>query len=539
METFSETSEEQGSEQPDIHRYLNVVRRRHMYFLIPLLLGWLVVWGAGWVLPPLYQSSTLILVEQPSMPSNYVTPNVSEDLQDRLQSITQQILSRTRLLLIMDKYHLYEGGHNQRTSDEKVTLMRKDIDIQLVQREDRKGITGFTISYQGTNPQIAQQVTGELTDLFIGENLKARQQHSEDTTSFIESQLANAGASLAEQEAKVRDYQARHEGELPSQQASNLQILSGLQAQLQSEQDALNNAKQQSVYYQALIGQYRTLGDASVAGDGGPATLPAIDQQIETLRSKLANLRSLYTERHPDIQSLKDEIARTERVRDQLLSGAKDNGKSGEHAGVSPSANDRSNSLHNQALLQLESQQQANKLEIANREQAIVSLKARIIDYQMRLNNEPVRAQELADLQRGYDQSNANYDDLLKKKNESAMATNMERMQQGERFTMLDPPSLPTRPTSPNRLKLCGIGLGVGLALGLLVVVGFEFMDDRIHNEKEIKALLPTAIIAEIPEIVTLSDRQISKRRMAFGWVTATLVFATILAGSAFTYFRS
>ena len=539
METFSETSEEQGSEQPDIHRYLNVVRRRHMYFLIPLLLGWLVVWGAGWVLPPLYQSSTLILVEQPSMPSNYVTPNVSEDLQDRLQSITQQILSRTRLLLIMDKYHLYEGGHNQRTSDEKVTLMRKDIDIQLVQREDRKGITGFTISYQGVNPQIAQQVTGELTDLFIDENLKARQQHSEDTTSFIESQLANAGASLAEQEAKVRDYEAKHQGELPSQQASNLQILSGLQAQLQSEQDALNNAKQQSVYYQALIGQYRTLGDASVTADGGPATLPAIDQQLETLRSRLADLRSHYTERHPDIQSLKDEIARTERMRNQLLTGAKDQGKSGEHAGDASSAHDRSNPIQNQALLQLQSQQQANKLEIANREQAVVSLKARINDYQMRLNSEPARAQELADLERGYDQSKVNYDDLLKKKNESAMATNMERMQQGERFTMLDPPSLPMRPTSPNRLKLCGIGLGVGVALGVLVVVGFEFMDDRIHNEKEIKALLPTAIIAEIPEIVTLSDRQISKRRMAFGWVTATLVFATILAGSAFTYFRS
>ena len=539
METFSETSEEQSSEQPDIHRYLNVVRRRHMYFLIPLLLGWLVVWGAGWVLPPLYQSSTLILVEQPSMPSNYVTPNVSEDLQDRLQSITQQILSRTRLLLIMDKYHLYEGGHNQRTSDEKVTLMRKDIDIQLVQREDRKGITGFTISYQGVNPQIAQQVTGELTDLFIDENLKARQQHSEDTTSFIESQLANAGASLAEQEAKVRDYQARHEGELPSQQASNLQILSGLQAQLQSEQDALNNAKQQSVYYQALIGQYRTLGDASVTADGGPATLPAIDQQLETLRSRLADLRSHYTERHPDIQSLKDEIARTERMRNQLLTGAKDQGKSGEHAGDASSAHDRSNPIQNQALLQLQSQQQANKLEIANREQAVVSLKARINEYQGRLNSEPARAQELADLERGYDQSKANYDDLLKKKNESSMATNMERMQQGERFTMLDPPSLPTRPTSPNRLKLCGIGLAVGLALGLIVVVGFEFMDDRMHNEKEIKTLLPIAIISEIPQIVTPADEESSKRRIAIGWAMATLVFVTILAGSAFTYLRS
>jgi polysaccharide chain length determinant protein (PEP-CTERM system associated) len=536
MAVNSEFPEEQGSEQPDFHRYLDVARRRHMHFLIPLLVGWLVVWGAGWVLPPRYESTTLILVEQPSMPSNYVTPNVSEDLQDRLQSITQQILSRTRLLSIIDRLRLYGEGRNQGTPDEKVDLMRKDIDIALVQREDKKGITGFTITYKGKNPQIAQQVTGELTDLFIDENLKARQQHSEDTTSFMESQLANASASLAEQEAKVRDYEAKHEGDLPSQQASNLQILSGLQAQLQSEQDALNNAKQQGVYFQALIGQYRALSAASGAGDGGPTTLPAIDQQLDTLKSKLANLRSHYTDRHPDIQSLKDEIARTEKMRDQLFAGSKDNGKDGGHAGEAPVTRDMSNPTQNQAILQLESQQQANKLEIANRERAIVSLNARIDEYQARLNSEPARAQELADLTRGYDQSKANYDDLLKKENDSSMATNMERMQQGERFTMLDPPSLPTRPTSPDRLKLCGIGLGVGLALGLIVVIGFEFMDDRMHNEKEIKALLPVAIISEIPEIATPSDERTRKRRMAFGWAMAALVFVTILAGSAFTY---
>jgi polysaccharide chain length determinant protein (PEP-CTERM system associated) len=536
MAVNSEFPEEQGSERPDFHRYLDVARRRHMHFLIPLLVGWLVVWGAGWVLPPRYESTTLILVEQPSMPSNYVTPNVSEDLQDRLQSITQQILSRTRLLSIIDRLRLYGEGRNQGTPDEKVDLMRKDIDIALVQREDKKGITGFTITYKGKNPQIAQQVTGELTDLFIDENLKARQQHSEDTTSFMESQLANASASLAEQEAKVRDYEAKHEGDLPSQQASNLQILSGLQAQLQSEQDALNNAKQQGVYFQALIGQYRALSAASGAGDGGPTTLPAIDQQLDTLKSKLANLRSHYTDRHPDIQSLKDEIARTEKMRDQLFAGSKDNGKDGGHAGEAPVTRDMSNPTQNQAILQLESQQQANKLEIANRERAIVSLNARIDEYQARLNSEPARAQELADLTRGYDQSKANYDDLLKKENDSSMATNMERMQQGERFTMLDPPSLPTRPTSPDRLKLCGIGLGVGLALGLIVVIGFEFMDDRMHNEKEIKALLPVAIISEIPEIATPSDERTRKRRMAFGWAMAALVFVTILAGSAFTY---
>ena len=536
MENFSETSEEQGSERPDIHRYLNIVRRRHLHFLIPLLIGWLVVWGAGWVLPPLYESSTLILVEQPSMPSSYVTPNVSEDLQDRLQSISQQILSRTRLLSIIDKHHLYEGGSNQSTSDEKVSMMRKDIEIELVHREDQKGITGFTITFKGTSPQIAQQVTGELTDLFIDENLKAQQQHSEDTTSFMESQLANASASLAEQEAKVRDYGGKHQGELPSQEASNLQILSGLQAQLQSEQDALNNARQQSVYFQALIGQYRTLGDASGGGDGGPTTLPAIDQQLDTLRSKLANLRSHYTERHPDIQSLKDEIARTETMRTQLLAASKENGKSGGQASEGADTLDTGNPSQNQALLQLESQQKANKLEIANREQAVLSLKARINEYQARLNDEPARAQELADLDRGYDQSKANYDDLLKKKNESAMATNMERMQQGERFTMLDPPSLPTKPTSPNRLKLCGIGLGVGLALGLIVVSGFELTDDRMHSEKEIKALLSAPILAEIPDIVVASDELRTKRRTTLGWAVAAIVLVTILAGSTFTF---
>src|ERR1700733_6907927 len=242
---MEELSEEQHSERPDIQRYLNVVRRRHIHFLIPVFLGWLIVWGASWVLPARYKSGTLILVEQPTMPKNYVEPNVSDDLQDRLQSITQQILSRTRLLLIIDKLHLYDDSHSRTTPDEAVELMRKDIDIELVHDSQGAQITAFRIYYSARDPHVAQQVTSELTDLFINENLKVRQQESEDTTKFIESQLENARASLAEQEAKVRNFEGAHEGELPSQQASNLQILSGLQAQLQNEQDTLNTAKQQ------------------------------------------------------------------------------------------------------------------------------------------------------------------------------------------------------------------------------------------------------------------------------------------------------
>jgi hypothetical protein len=190
----------------------------------------------------------------------------------------------------------------------------------------------------------------------------------------------------------------------------------------------------------------------------------------------------------------------------------------------------------NSLVLQLQSQLQANQAEITSREQGISSVKARVNAYQSRLNSGPALEQELADLTRGYDQSKANYDDLLKKKNGSEMATSMEQMQQGERFRMLDPPSLPIKPYFPDRMKLCGIGLGVGLALGIVVVCGFEMMDDRLHTEKEIKALLPVAIISEIPEIVIPSEERSKKRKMALGWAISALVAATILAGSAFSY---
>jgi succinoglycan biosynthesis transport protein ExoP len=189
--------------------------------------------------------------------------------------------------------------------------------------------------------------------------------------------------------------------------------------------------------------------------------------------------------------------------------------------------------------LQLQGQLRASQNEIANREQAIADLKSRNGEYQRRLNSEPASEQQLAELTRGYDQSKANYDDLLKKENESQMATKMEHLQQGERFTILDPPTLPLKPAFPNRLKFCGMGIAAGIFLGALVVGLMEFLDDRLHSDKEIKKLLPTAVISEVPEILTAADEQHIRRKVALGWAVAALVFVTILAGSAFSYMHS
>ncbi len=530
--------EEKSSEGFDLQRYLGIVRRRHMQFLIPLFLGWAIVWGVSWVLPPRYQSTTLILVEQPTMPKDYVTPNVNDDLQERMQSITQQILSRTRLLRIIDQLNLYASAHSQPSPDQKVDAMRKDIDIDLV-RDASHQITAFNVSYSSRDPQVAQRVTSELTNLFINENLEVRQQQSQDTTTFLESQLETARKSLSDQEEKVREFKGQHVGEMPGQLASNLQILSGLQSQLQNEEDALNAARQQHVYLQTLADQYRALQGTSKSSDGTTTGgLPALDQELEKLKAQLADLSSRYTDRHPDVRKVKEQIAETETMRNQLLASLKADGAAQTNGADSPVDTGSMDPAQATLLAQIQSQLKSNQVEVTNREHSIVTLKAKMDDYQSRLNQEPVREQQLSDLTRGYEQSKANYDDLLKKKNESAMATSMELLQQGERFRVIDAPSLPLKPDFPNRLKFCGIGLGIGLALGVVVAGAFEMMDDRIYDEKELQTLLPVAVISEIPAIAAEADERSQRHRMWLGWATAVFVSGTILLGSAFSYFR-
>ncbi len=514
-----ESLDEQDQGGFNLARVLSVVRRRHFHFLLPMFAGWLAVWGISWMLAPKYLSTTLILVQQPTLPSNYVQPNVTGDLQDRLQSISQQILSRTRLATIVQDQHLYESGADQAAADDKVDRMRKDIKIDLVRDSRNNEINAFRISFTAGTAQMAQNVTRELSDLFIKENLRLRQSESEDTTQFIQQQLDTASKNLADQEAKVRAFQSQHMGDLPSQQTSNLQILSGMQSQLQSEQDALNTAKQQHVYLQALAEQNKPARSA-LPHSSDPA-VAAIDQQLMQLRAQLVDLNSRYTSQYPDVIRLKDRISRLERQRAELAA------KSGSSSGDSSLAGADS------AYAQIQGQLRANQLEIGNRERAIASLQSRIGQYQGRLNGAPATEQQLAELTRGYDQSKANYDDLLKKKNESTMATSMEQAQQGARFAILDPPSLPTHPDFPNRLKFCGLGLVFGIVLGVVVVSAFEWLDDRMYEETEIKAILDMPVIAEIPQISFSADEARVRRDLYLRWGATGAVFLIILAGFA------
>jgi len=468
------------------------------------------------------------------MPKDYVTPNVVDDLQAQVQSISQQILSRTRLLHIIDELGLYPKERSHLTPDDLAERMRRDITIELVKGEQHQ-VTSFNIIYSSHDPHIAQQVTEELTDLFINENEQLRQQESGDVTKFLETQVEAARQSLAEQEEKVKQFKEQHLGTLPTQLGSNLQILTGLQSQLQNQEDSLNSARQQNAYLQSLLQQSRAFQRTPKSGDGAPVGLPALDQELDKLKAQLADLSSHYTDRHPDVRKLKEQIAETEKMRDQALADLKAASTSSANK---TSSTDDMNSADGAATIQLQSQLKANQIEIANRERDIAALNAKINDYQGRLNEEPVREQQFLDLTRGYDQQKANYDELLKKKNSSQMATSVELLQQGEHFRMIDPPSLPLKPDFPKRMQLCGIGLGVGVVLGGVLAGAAEFLDDRVYDEKELKNLLPMTVISEIPAITNTEEERRQEKRLRLSWAASGLVLATILAGSAISYFR-
>jgi len=319
---------------------------------------------------------------------------------------------------------------------------------------------------------------------------------------------------------------------------SNLQILSGLQNQLQTEGDALNAAKQQNVYLQSLLNQYRSLQKTSKTGEGAPVGLPAINDELDKLKAQLADLSSHYTDRHPDVRKLKDRIARTEKMRDQLVAELKTGAKSQTNDSPDPAPQTEADIRDSSPTFQLQSQLRANQIEITNRERSIADLKKKIDSYQGHLNQEPVTEQQLTDLSRGYEQSKANYDELLKKKNASEMATSMELRQQGEHFRVLDPPSLPAKPAFPDHLKFCEIGLGVGLVLGGLLSAATEFLDDRLHSEKALKELLPIAVISELPSFTTPEEEQSERRKLWAMWATAALALVTILGGFAYSFLR-
>jgi succinoglycan biosynthesis transport protein ExoP len=551
------TSEARGWEY-----YRGILRRRRWWLVLPAFIVWGAVWGVSWFLPASYKSETLIIVEQQSVPEHYVVPNVTNDLQDRLQSMTQQILSRTRLMRIIDQFQLYRDLRSHLSLDEMVDKMREDIKIETVRAAGhQEGLAAFRISYSSSEPRVAQQVAGQLTSLFIDENLKSRAQQSENTTSFLESQLEEARQSLTEQEKRVKEFKSKYLGTLPDQLNSNVNILNGLQTRLQGELQAVNQAKQQGLYLQSLLDQYRSIRTGLKEGSSNVEAPPGLE--LARLKAQLVDLQAHYMPRHPDYRKLKLQIAQVEKMQQQMAndsaSASQNNGaqngaaqgstaqdnKNGSPGGPSDSANTDMLDAHPTTfaemremspMLQLEGQVRSNQVDIQNREKLITQLEAQVQQYQERLNEAPVREQQLADLTRDYDQSRANYDSLLAKRNQSELATSLEKRQQGEQFRIIDPPSFPAKPYKPDRMLFGLAGLLAGMFVSVTAVVSAELADGHIYDESDFEQLVKAPVLTEIPPLPTAAETIRQRRQMRLQWAGGITVLLLMAGSFLYTY---
>jgi polysaccharide biosynthesis transport protein len=422
-------------------------------------------------------------------------------------------------------------------SGDPVEQMRKDIRVEVVEsnKAGRSGQpTAFKIGYTAASPELAQQINSELTSLFINENLKSQQQLSERTTAFLNMQLEDARAKLEEQESKVRAFKAKHLGDLPSQVESNVQILSGIQGRLQSTQRALDAAKQERLYLESLLQQYQ-----AVAASGSSETSPeALNKELMSLRVSLADARSRYSDNHPDVIALTDKIKKTEALKKQLDDDfAALQKSSGTLPDVSQGKNDSSPNATSTPMMQMQSKLKSNRLEIENLEKQQKNLESQLSSYQARLNLTPSTEQELADVSRGYEESKTNYNSLLQKQNQSQLATSLEQRQQGEQFSILDPPSLPDKPSDPNHLLVSLSGLGLGLTLAIVLVFLREFIDARVQSDRDLECV-PAKLLVAIPRLSTPGENRIHIVRTWIELGTAVAIAMLILAGNLYAFYK-
>jgi polysaccharide chain length determinant protein (PEP-CTERM system associated) len=517
---------------PQISQYLALLLRKLPWLIASVLFFWVVAIALSMLLPAKFKSETVVLIEQPTVLPQYVAPNVTTDMQQRMQSLSQQILSRTRLVRIMDTYHLYGKAPGQPATDELVQRMRNDITIELIKSGARgDDLSAFKISYSASTPTLAQEVTGQITSLFIGENLHSEQQLTEDTTAFLEDQLKGARQDLEGQEKRLGEFKSKHVGELPEQLGSNVQILSGLQARLQSATVALHQAEQQKLYLVSLIGQSSSTDQGPDEGAGSATT--ALDDEIAKMKADLADLNARYTPEHPDVVRLKQKLASALAARQEAeitatSSGTKTGGSNG--SGVRRRSN--------QNIGQLQSQLKATELEISNRQQEVKTVEAQIEQYQVRLNETPIREQELADISRNHEQSQANYESLLAKEKQSEIVSELTRRHQGMQFHVLDPPSLPQKRYWPNPLQFGLVGVMGGLGVAIAGIILKEAVDPRVNNEDDLRRWSAVAVIGVVPPLPTPAEKLSGARRRHLEIATAAMVAIIIPVVTLMAYLK-
>jgi polysaccharide chain length determinant protein (PEP-CTERM system associated) len=485
--------------------YAAMLRRRWLLIAVLTLVGGPLAYGVARVLPTVYKSSTVVLVEESGVPKDIVEPVDQTDIGQRLASMQQQILSRSRLEPIIRQLNLYPNEIDRVPMEELVQRLQDTIDVTAVQpmAETRAmNLPGFSVSVTMANPQTAQQVCTAVTSLFIEENLRLRQQHSEGTTQFLSQQMTDAKAALDAQDAKLAAFQSAHMGDLPDEAQTNLNILQGLNSQLDATTQALSRAQQDKSFAESLLSEQVAAWQASQTGHD-PETL---QDQMAMLQGRLADLRTKYTDDYPDVIKTQHAIAALQ----QRITQQAETHKS-QSASAAPNKAPAA-VVEPPQVTQLRAQIHSYDQEISENSREQQRIKAQIQEYEARVQLSPAIDEQYKELTRGYQTALDTYNELQRKRDDSAMATRLEREQEGEQFTVLDPANLPDKPSFPDRLKFTLGGFGGGFALGLGLAALFEMRDTSLRTEQDVELVLHLPVLCVLPTVDPLSSNRARPR---------------------------
>ena len=471
---------------------IEIILRRRWYIIIPFCLSMLVGIYFIITLPKVYSAGTLILLQPQRVPANYVQSIVSVDLDSRINTLSQQILSRTNLEKIINEFKLYSGpGSETMFMEDKIESMRQRVTVDVTRSGRRGGnANAFSISFKGKDPEKVMKVTNALANYFIGENLKSREAQAMGTSDFLDDELHDMRKRLEEVEQALKDYRERNMGGLPEQLESNLRILDRMQEQLVERRQNLTDAKIRLIAIENELSQGQSLQPAGETGTDDSLNLGQLNAQLKHLQSR-------YTDRHPDIIRLKERIADLEKEPEVPIRNR---------------------------------QMEDTTREIKALEGEISDIQKQIKIYEVRVEETPKREQELLSLRRDYDNINETYNSLLERKLEAELAVNLEKKQQGEQFRIIDPAKLPEKPIGTNLKKLLLLVIAAGLGIGGGLVFLLEYLDSSFRKPDDIESYLGLPVLATVPAILHPKNLRMKRLNQILSIFFIIVAFA-LLAG--------
>ena len=484
-----------------VEDYISILRRRWALILASTVLGGALGIGVTHFLPKRFTSQTLVLVTPPQVPGDYVKPVVSDDTNARLAAMQEQILSRARLEPVIRQLGLFDKDASQAPMEELVARLRKAITVTPVQpmaQTRSNGLPGFTVSVNYSDPRLAQQICSAITSFFLEESSRIRQAQAEHTTEFLGGQLDEAKAKLDAQDARLAAFQRHYLGSLPEEEQTNVNLLNGLASQLDAITQGLGRLQQDKAFANSLLTQqlaeWKEAQKANATGKNADTTAA----QLAAMQNQLDGMRARYTDDHPDIIRMRSDIkAMKEKLAQEQAAAAT--------APTEEVAATSTRPLVEPPQIQaLRAQVRQDEISIQEGTARQAKLQDQIKVYQERVQSTPGVAQDYKQLTRDYQTALDFYNDLLRKRSQSAMATDLERSQQGELLTVLDAANLPDKPSFPNVLYFAVGGFGGGLALSFGIALLLELQDTSLRSEKDVESLLHVPVLAAVPSFKPL-----------------------------------